>query len=375
MHYLPDLQPGVRSKRISSFDRSGGNHDCIRIKAGERVDIATISGPGAIRHIWVTFASEDPMIRRNAVLRAWWDGEVNPSVESCLGDFFGQGWGEEYPLMSLPLAAAPAKSKALVCYFPMPFSSSARLEIHNESPKDIDSFYFYVDYEEHDRPVEGVGRFHAWWNRQLTPVTPTEGEAEWGLIAPHAPNQGNSRNYVFADIQGAGHFVGLNYYVDNPGPIWYGEGDDMWQIDGEPWPYSLHGTGTEDFFNCAWCPSEVFMHPYFGYARIPRSDGWMGRTHSYRFLMEDPIHFSRSLTASIEHGHNNSLTLDLCSVAYWYQTEPHKPFPTLPPSSGRQNMPEIKPRDIHMWRHAYRQSMGNNPQVWGNEWQLQQKRT
>ena len=302
------------------------------------------------------------------MLRAWWDGEAHPSIEAPLGDFFGQGWGEEYPLMSLPLSVTPSRSKAMVSYFSMPFGDGARLEIENQSDQDISSFYYYVDYEQLEAPDPEAGRFHAWWNRSITPSHPPEGEAEWGLIAPHAPNLGNEHNYVFADIEGQGHFVGLNYYVDNPGPMWYGEGDDMWQIDGEPWPYSLHGTGTEDFFNTAWCPNDIFMHPYFGYARVAREGAWLGRTHAYRFLLEDPIYFSKSLLASIEHGHNNSLTLDLSTVAYWYQREPHKAYPALPGKAQRQNMPVITQSDIHLWRHAYRRSLGGSPTIWGSEW-------
>jgi len=45
---------------------------------------------------------------------------------------------------------------------------------------------------------------------------------------------------------------------------WYGEGDDMIFIDGEPFPPSLHGTGTEDYFNCAWSPREEYCAPYHG---------------------------------------------------------------------------------------------------------------
>ena len=307
------------------------------------------------------------MIRRNAVIRMYWDGERDPSVESPLGDFFGQGWGEEYRLISLPLACAPSKGKGLNCYFIMPFSSGARIEIENQSDKDITHFYFYVDYEIHESiPVES-GRFHAWWNRELTAVHPEEGEIEWGPAAINSNNLTDRFNYLFAELEGKGRFVGINYYVDNPGPRWYGEGDDMWLIDGEPWPGSLHGTGTEDFFNSAWCPKEIYMHPYFGYAKAPNSLGWMGRTHCYRFFFEDSIYFSKSLRASIEHGHNNNLTLDIASVAYWYQTEPHKKFTPLPAKQLRQNMKPIEEVDVHMWRHEYRKARGNSGTIWGNE--------
>lgn len=358
---------GVKTKRISSYDRTGGNADRIQIPAGETADIAVIEGPGIVKHIWMTIASDDSFIRRNAVIRMYWDGEESPSVEAPVGDFFGQGWGEEYNFISLPLAAAPAEGKALNCYFPMPFGNGARITFENQSEKLVEALYFYIDYEVHPTVSDSMGRFHACWNRELTEVHPQEGETEWGVIGPQGENPTDEHNFLFADIQGKGHFVGVNYYVDNPGPMWYGEGDDMWRVDGEPWPGSLHGTGTEDFFNSSWCPNELYMHPYFGYARVPDKLGWMGRTHCYRFFLEDPIYFDHSLVASIEHGHDNALTLDLCSVSYWYQTEPHKAYPPFPGKEQRRNMKEITVRDVHTWRHEWRKAKGSDPKLWGNE--------
>lgn len=356
----------LRTKRISSFDRTGGNGDCIYIAEGEAKTIAEIKGAGIIRHIWFTLNCDDPMIRRNAVLKMYWDGEENPSVESPIGDFFGQGWGECYNYISLPLAASPSKGRALNCYFPMPFGDGAKIVIDNQSDKPIKSFYFYIDYEEHPSMPPDAGRFHAWWNRELTDSHGSLGENEWEIFATFAKNPTDKYNYLFADIEGKGHFVGINYFVDNPGPMWYGEGDDMWLVDGEPWPGSLHGTGTEDFFNSSWCPNELYQHSYFGYARIPNKLGWMGRTHCYRFFLEDPIYFEKSLRASIEHGHANVLTLDMASVAYWYQAEPHKAYPAMLSKDKRQNMPEIGVVEVHKWRDAWRRSKGGG-KLWGNE--------
>jgi hypothetical protein len=364
---ITHLQNGVKTKRISSFDRSGGNADRIQVAAGETAELAAINGAGIIKHIWMTLNTKDAFIRRNAIIRMYWDGETNPSVESPLGDFFGQGWGEEYNFISLPLAAAPKNGRALNSYFHMPFGNGARITVENQSEENLAALYFYIDYEEHASIPDSIGRFHAWWNRELTEVHPEEGETEWGVVAPQGSNKTDRHNYLFADLEGKGHFVGINYYVDSPGPMWYGEGDDMWMIDGEDWPGSLHGTGTEDFFNSSWCPNELYLHPYFGYARVPDKLGWMGRTHCYRFFFEDPIYFEKSLRGSIEHGHDNNLTLDLCTVAYWYQAEPHKPFPAIPAKELRRNMPEITPRDIHRWRHEWRQAMGASTTLWGNE--------
>ena len=83
------IHPGIRTKRISSYDRSGGNGDSVRVEAGATRALAEIEGAGVVKHIWITIACDDPMIRRNAVLRMFWDGEAAPSVEAPLGDFFG----------------------------------------------------------------------------------------------------------------------------------------------------------------------------------------------------------------------------------------------------------------------------------------------
>jgi len=354
-----------QSKRISSFDRSGKNADRLVIKPGETAEIARIKGAGIIKHIWITISCKDPMLRRNAILRMYWDGEKSPSVECPIGDFFGQGWGEKYNMVTLPLAVAPKEGNALNCYFPMPFSNGAMITVENQSDEQINAFYYYVDYEEHEAISPDLGRFHAFWNRELTEPLP-EGENEWSTLGKQEANTDGERNYVIADIKGKGHFVGINYYMDSPSPMWYGEGDDMFFIDGEKWPPSLHGTGTEDFFNSSWCPKEIYLHPFFGYARVNNQTGWLGRTHCYRFFLESPIAFNESLRATIEHGHNNCLTFDLVTVAYWYQKEPHKPFPEIRPKEERQNLPAIGPVEIHIWRDAWRRMKGNK-KLWGNE--------
>ena len=174
-------------------------------------------------------------------------------------------------------------------------------------------------------------------------------------------------NYLISDLEGKGQFVGVNYFVHSPGPMWYGEGDDMIFIDGEDWPSGLHGTGTEDYFNTSWCPDTLYSHPYYGYARVNDDIGWMGRTHVYRFHIADPLYFDESLRFSIEHGHNNNLTLDLATVAYWYQTGPHKPFPAFPDRESRAPMPMISTVEIHRWRDAWRKAMGNGSELWGTE--------
>lgn len=363
---LTTIQEGVRNRRISSADKTGNINDNVGpIKPGEKWSV-DIPGTGIINHIWFTIAPMHIM-RNDLIFRIYWDGRSTPSVESPIAAFFGNGWDEHYEYATLPLAVGPTNGTGLVSYFQMPFANGARLEIENQSDINIDCIYFYVDYVEMRKLPVGSGRFHAWYNHELTEALP-EGETEWGLVGPMGNNVDGANNYLFADIKGKGHFVGINYYVHSPSTMWYGEGDDMIFIDGEE-KASLLGTGTEDFFNTSWCPKTLFNHPYYGYARVNNDNGWLGRTHVYRFFVADPIYFEKSLRGTIEHGHNNNLTLDISSVAYWYQSEAGV-LPPAPTKEDRRPKAFIRDQDIHRWRHEWRKNLGNGAKLWGNETQV-----
>ena len=360
---LITIQDDVKSRRISSADKTGNNGDCVgQFKPGEKWSIE-VPGTGIINHIWFTIAPTD-ISRNDLIFRIYWDGNSFPSVESPIGPFFGNGWNEHYEFVSMPLACGPRDATGLTCYFQMPFEKGARIEIENQSDKTLTNLYFYVDYTEMDKLPKGAGRFHAWYNHSLTEALP-EGETEWGATGPQRPNLTGEDNYVFINTEGKGHFVGINYYVHCPTTMWYGEGDDMFFIDGEE-KASLLGTGTEDFFNTAWCPKQPFSHPYFGYPRVNNDLGWLGRTHVYRFFISDPIFFDKSLKGTIEHGHNNNLTLDMATVSYWYQDKAVA-LPAAPTKEQRALKPFINSTDIHRWRDAWRKMKGNSPTLWGNE--------
>lgn len=363
---LSQIKEGVKSKRVGSYDKTGGNGDCLKgIKSGEKATIMYVKGAGVISHIWITIApGADQLNRNDIIIRMYWDGNSFPSVESPIGPFFGNGWNETYNFVSAPLAVTPGWGKSYVSYFSMPFAEGARIEIENQSDKEISSFYFNIDYTEMKKLPENSGRFHAWFNHEVTEALP-DGENEWGTLGEQGKNTTGKDNYVFADIKGKGQFVGVNYYVNCPSTMWYGEGDEMVSIDGDATP-SIIGTGTEDFFNTSWCPKELFQHPYFGYPRVNNETGWLGHTHLYRFFIQDPFYFDKSCRFTIEHGHNNNLTLDLASVAYWYQDKAAS-LPRTFTKEERQPKPIIGPSDIHIWRNAWRIDKGNKTTLWGTE--------
>jgi D-arabinan exo alpha-(1,3)/(1,5)-arabinofuranosidase (non-reducing end) len=322
---LADLKDAV-SKRVSSWDRTGGNRDAIPVKAGATAVLAEIPGAGSIRHIWVTISSPSRYHLRELVLRMYWDGEQNPSVEVPIGDFFGTGFGSYHSWHSLPLTV---QYRAMNCYFPMPFSNGARITVTNDGREDVRSFYYHIDYQQYPTAgtVAGQGRFHAQWRRENpTPAVPVAESKSINLTGRH--------NYLFMDAEGRGQFVGVVLNVHGFSTGWWGEGDDMFFVDGERFPPSLHGTGLEDYFNNAWGFQEEFNYPFIGYS-LKGDKEWTGMHTMYRFHVQDPIYFRKSLRAGIEHGHANDRADDYSSTAYWYQTEPHKRLDPLPPVEQR----------------------------------------
>lgn len=363
---LSRIQKDVKSKQVSSFDKTGGNGDClVKIKDGATATLMDVKGAGVIKRIWITIAPmANELSRNDIIIRMYWDGNSFPSVESPIGPFFGNGWNETYNFVSVPLSIAPGAGKSYNCYFSMPFSKGVRIEIENQTGREISNFYYNINYIEMKQLPENSGRFHAWYNHEITEAHP-EGENEWGVLGEPGKNKYGKGNYLFADITGKGHVVGVNYYVNCPTPMWYGEGDEMVFIDGDTLP-TFNGTGTEDFFNTSWCPKELFSHPYYGYPRVNNETGWLGHTHVYRFFIADPVFFDKSCRFTIEHGHNNTLTLDLASVAYWYQDNASK-LPRTFSKEERRHKPLIGASEIHIWRNSWRIDKGNDPELWGNE--------
>lgn len=293
-------------KHEGSWDRGGGNADMRGVEPGQTLTLFDYKGAGIVRRLWVTIAPrahED--IHRKAILRMYWDGESTPSVEAPIGDFFGVGFGKQVDFESLPLNQL---SGGYNCYWPMPFHKSARWTLTNLSNRRIDAFYYNIDFTAYDKLDPSLRHFHAQWRRE-NPTTP-------------------NKNYTILDATGAGHFVGTALYMQNRRgrSLGFLEGDEMIWVDGEKDP-SIIGTGAEDYFSSGWYYDRG---PYSGLQHgVPIKDTKLGRISTYRWHIDDAMPFQKSILVTIEHGTNNDHEGDYSSVAYWYQTEPHKPFPAL----------------------------------------------
>jgi len=334
---LMKIKPG-RSRAMTSTDPSfTGNADRIKyIAPGETRVLADLKGPGVIRHIWLTFSEARPnwleaggsAAPDEIVLRMYWDGAKEPAVEAPLGDFFGAGFGRRYELVSVPVQVETG-GDGYNCFWPMPFFKRGLITVTNEGAKNVRSFYYHIDYTEEAGLAGDTAYFCAQYNQAF----------------PEQPG----RDYTIAEIQGQGQYVGTVMSIRARSPMWFGEGDARFYIDGETKP-SIQGTGTEDYFIMAWGMS-LGMYPYFGCVRwspegeIPGTEYCM-----YRWHIADPVRFAKSLRFDIEHtgwisadetesgkieGHVERED-DIATVAFWYQKGQPKRFTTLPPLSARR---------------------------------------
>ena len=287
-----------RARQLSSSDPTGGNFDYLQAQPHELVRLGEIKGPGCVQRMWFTILSQDPDAYRNLILRFYWDGEENPSVEAPFGDFFGMGFSEYAQHIS---AIQGVTSGGFWSYWPMPFNDGAVFEAKNIGDTLISDLYFGILYSDVDFGMD-TPRFHAKWKRE-NPTT-------------------IDQNYTILRAKGSGHYCGvaMNMQSYDKGSRLFLEGDEMMWIDGEEEP-SIKGTGTEDYFQGGWYwINGPFSAPYHG---LTYMDLLQCRFSAYRLHIPDPIPFEKEINVTIEHGSGNMLQEDYSSTAYWYQVEPH----------------------------------------------------
>lgn len=297
----------------------------VRIQPGEVRTIAEIDGPGAIQQIWMTPTGK----WRNTIIRIYWDGQDQPSVECPVGDFFACGWQKFAQVSSLAICVNPGS--AFNCYWCMPFQKHCRITVENRDDEPM-VLYYQVNYTLTEVP-EDTAYFHAQF-RRTNPL-------------PY------KSDYVILDgVQGQGQFVGtyMAWQVNNNG--WWGEGEIKFFMDGDSDFPTICGTGTEDYF-CGSYDFDVkvrhahgvetveyqpFTTPYAGLPQVIQPDGhYVANTRfgMYRWHIMDPVRFESDLRVTIQalgwraDGRYLPLQDDIASVAFWYQTLPTAPFPQL----------------------------------------------
>ena len=314
----------------------------VRIESGKTFTMGEIDGPGAIQQIWLTPSGH----WRYLILRMYWDGETEPSVECPVGDFFACGWNQYAQVSSLPVCVNPGS--AFNCYWVMPFRKSAKITIENLSEK-TETVYYQINYTLTDVPAD-EGYFHTQF-RRTNPVPYKE-------------------VYTIVDgIKGKGHYVGTYMAWQSNNTGWWGEGEIKFYMDGDipegvsvteavaehggKYFPTICGTGTEDYFCGSYgfhardsegkTEYREYTTPYAGMPQVLKPDGLdqsQTRFGLYRWHIMDPVRFEQDLQVTMQAigwrsgGRYLPLQDDLASVAYWYQTEPHAKFPALPDKDG-----------------------------------------
>ncbi len=334
----PTGEKGKAAMLNSELGESRKGRAAIPLKMGVETTLADINGSGIIQHLWMTVRDTTEFgsfILRDLVLRIYWDNEEKPAVESPLGDFFCNGFGERCDVNSLPIVVNP--TGGFNSYFEMPFRKHARITIENQHPKDLTSFFYTVNYALEDNLPENIMYFHAQWRRERI----TTYQKDYKLLD---------------NVQGPGYYIGTYLALTCLERYWWGEGEFKFYFDGDSDFPTVTSTGTEDYFGGAWAFHEYddygrpraknYCTPFLGYPFQSNRDatrdrfetGKLNAVHAfgddglprhglYRWHLQDPIVFDKELTVTLQQIGNDDVKLferqdDVASVAYWYTMSP-----------------------------------------------------
>ena len=328
-----------RSMRSTStaVDRNGNyahsNSDNSRVASGESKTVLDAKGPGVVTHMWFTFlgperqawAPEGSANHQEILLRVYYDHGAEPAFEVPFGEFFANCFGKRTEVISVPVVVEDGDSYN--CFWRMPFREAIRIEVVNQSAKQLSLLYYNIDWIKKESLPEDTPYFYARYHQEY-PAEP-------------------GKDYVLLETAGKGHYVGTVMAVRTRSPSWFGEGDEKIYIDGEE-TASIWGTGTEDYFLSAW-GLKTTSTPYFG---TPNFDQWGiigGHTAAYRWHLHDPLVFGTSIKVTIEHWgwistdenpegkrHSwNEREDDFATVAFWYQTGTPSKAPPVPEAPQR----------------------------------------
>lgn len=321
---LSDLpqKKDFQAHRSSSTDPNGHNGDARPIDSGQTLTVADVHGSGRFTHIWFTIAAQDEDHLRELVLRMTWDDAKRPAVECPIGDFFAQGPGKYVEFQSAPISVGG--SMALNCYWPMPFKKHAVITVTNEGKGHVDAFYYNLDYRLDNHPQKDVYYFHTQYRNYFpAPV---------------------GKPLTICDTKGSGHFVGTVVTVQANSDGWWGEGNDIWYVDGAPKPV-ITGTGSEDYFCGAWDFGHAFQLPYSGVTYYD-NEKFGGEKRGiqntvYRWHIPDPVPFTKSLVFDLEHGSGGGnedrkpYTNNYTTLGLFYLDSPEGDGPPLRPYPDR----------------------------------------
>lgn len=302
----PTGDPGVGGKAASRLGEGRKGAPAREIRPGESVTLCDVSGPGTIRHIWMT-TSADPAVQRECVIRAWWEGQGYPSIECPIGDLFGIAHGKITPYQSAVHSCGPTGGRNL--WLPMPFAKRARFTFTNEGQKPVTLFY-QLTYTLGDKLPRDTGRLHVLFRRE----NPTTLKRDFELL----PQRSQKGRFI-------GSVIGIrNLHPDQ----WWGEGEVKVFMDGDrEWP-TIVGTGSEDYVGLAW----GIQHAPFLYNGCSLNEKHF--ITMYRWHLPDPIAWRKECRITIQQiawkDGLQETSDDWSCATFWYEPVPSAALPPMP---------------------------------------------
>lgn len=331
--FTPSTSPPIKQgKNLAKYDMD------TTIPAGETIRLASFAGPAILRGIRLNWGKASANASRDLLVKIFWDEEPDPSVVVPAHDFFGSRVQTRI--------LGREKGGTRYCYFPMPFQSSMRMYLQNGHTRldcKIDAS-LYIE-EKADLP-DPLRTFHAFWQRNsdTEPVKVSVGNN------PSNPPCDPNENYTALATEGHGHLVGMTLYR-SASP----HSDTMIFVDGSQWPPSIVGTGMEGFFDMAH-EAQTVDWPLIGGLKDFEEVNCLTR-----LFLPNPITFAEGISVTLEHGPSNMLRKDIASTIYWYQEEPHMPYPWILPPRARHFRQAIYPQPIYHYQDDV--AIPHNPMV------------
>ncbi|NLE38021.1 MAG: DUF2961 domain-containing protein [Pirellulaceae bacterium] len=271
----------------------------VEVKPGEPVEVSLPDGPRMVRAMYVSGSPEALKEAGGVRLTIRWDGSEKPAVDVPLDCFFCQAM---QPGLFRSLLAGSTES-GWYNFMPMPYGKTGVVTLTSEKPFACTLAIVTTTLPEWKGDF---GYLHAAYHEGLPP--------EPDVYHPWATREGR------------GHYIGTYMATDGQTkvkmPTWL-EGDEVFTCDGE---LRIHGTGTEDYFNCGWyaTPGRLMgpcAYPLHGFP-VYRIENDRNVAVAFRWHVADPIPYEKSLEAKVEHGATNRSKANYRSVGFFYDAAP-----------------------------------------------------
>lgn len=258
-------------------------------------EFVLIQKDGIIKNLKISTDNRNFEKLLNSTIEINFDNAKEPQIKTQVKNFFATADSQSL----FRSIVSGFDNGALYFTLPMPFKSEAKIQIKTKEKFSL-SLMAQLEVEKQNK----MGYLHTFSNYQ-----------------PNLEDKNTRVNIL--DIKGQGHYVGVFFSTQGKTkgkeqlPLWL-EGDEVFEVDGE---MTIHGTGTEDYFNCGWysVPGRLNNPGAFLFHGFPQFKmGKTGKASAYRWHLTDPVSFNKQIKINFEHGPKNDYPASYNTTAFYY---------------------------------------------------------